>query len=206
MFDSQIVSRWFFEPSSHAIPTDKTELVVKAPWGHVQLWRDLRYRAGPSRRSDGELLILRFLGSRGRAELATADPGDRLESLGAEVWTVNPPGFGASTGPTSLARYAHCALVAADAILAHAEGRPVWVYGKSIGASAALLVAAERPIDCLIVKNAVPVERLLARRHGWWNPSLLASLCIPSDLNCMHNARHSGARNSMRRRRCSSIS
>lgn len=181
-----LVSRGFLRPSHHYIPCRKHELLLDAPWGRVQVWRE--YSGAPQ--GQPRVRFLRFLGSRGRAEMATLDPADRLEG-DAEVWTVNPPGFGATTGPSDLEHYADCALMAAAALREHSKGQPVWAYGKSIGTTAALLAAADGLVHGVILRNAMPLRELLERRYAWRTlglSTLLAKRTIPSRLDSLANA------------------
>src|SRR5471032_1913247 len=72
MILSSLISRGFLRPSHHYIPCSKEEHLVDVPWGKVQLWRE--YNEAASRYSArARLIFLRFLGSRGRAEMATLD-------------------------------------------------------------------------------------------------------------------------------------
>ncbi len=186
-----LVSRSFLRPSHHYIPCRKEELLISASWGVVQVWRE--YSEGPSGRQRApEIYFLRFLGSRGRAEMATLDPANRLPGRAAEVWPVNPPGFGRTTGPGDLGRYADCALLAIDHLSKHCRGRPIWVCGKSIGTAAGLLAAAHGGVAGVILRNAMPLRELLARHYAWRTLGLsryaIAS-AIPRRLDSLSNAR-----------------
>lgn len=185
------VSRLFFRASHHYIPSRKDELMLEVPWGVVQVWREyhLPRDALPAA---VQLCVLRFLGSRGRAEMATLDPVDRLPDVAAEVWTMNAPGFGKSTGPVSLYRYAEAARIVGEALRRHAANRPVWVTGKSLGTAAALRVGAQGDIAGLVLRNPMPLRELMRGRYGWWNlwlPSALAAQQVPAMLDSINNAR-----------------
>ncbi len=186
-----LVSRGFLSPSHHYIPCAKEELLIGTAWGKVQIWRE--YSESPvSERREPNVYFLRFLGSRGRAEMATLDPADRVAGLGAEVWTVNPPAFGQTSGPPDLERYADCALAAIDRLRKHARGKPIWVCGKSIGTAAALLAVAEGGASGVILRNAMPLAELLrrhyARRTAWLSRYAIAPF-IPARLDSIANAR-----------------
>ena len=186
-----LVGRAFLRPSHHYVPCRKEELLISATWGVVQVWRE--YSDGPSaRQTDPDIYFLRFLGSRGRAEMATLDPADRLPGRAAEVWTVNPPGFGRTTGPADLERYADCALLAIDHLDKHSRGRPIWVCGKSIGTAAGLLAATHRGVAGVILRNAMPLQELLARYYAWRTLGLsryAIAPAIPRRLDSVSNAR-----------------
>lgn len=191
MFLRTLVARGFLRPSHRYIPCRKEEFLIRARWGVVQVWRE--YSDEPSgRQRDPEICFLRFLGSRGRAEMATLDPADRLLDRAAEVWTVNPPGFGRTTGPADLDRYADCALLAIEHLKKHARQRPIWVCGKSIGTTAALLAAAQGGVAGVILRNAMPLRELLARHYA---PRTLGlsryaiAPAIPHRMDSLANAR-----------------
>ena len=112
------------------------------------------------------------------------------------MWGVNYAGFGGSTGPARLLRIGPAALAAFDDLKRYAGERPIVAYGASIGATAALHVAAQRPVDGLILHNPPPLREMILRQFGWWNLWLLAgpvALQIPPDLDSIGNARTSRA-------------
>src|SRR6185437_716927 len=79
-----------------------------------------------------------------------------------------------------------------DALRRCANDRPILPFGTSIGATAALHVAAHRPVAGLILQNPPPLREMILRRFGWWNLWLLAgpvALQIPKDLDSISNAR-----------------
>jgi pimeloyl-ACP methyl ester carboxylesterase len=124
--------------------------------------------------------------------MATLDPANRLPGRAAEVWTVNPPGFGRTTGPADLERYADCASLAIDHLTRHSRGRPIWVCGKSIGTAAGLLAAAQGGIAGIILRNAMPLRELLTRHYAWRTLGLsryAIAPAIPSRLDSLANAR-----------------
>jgi pimeloyl-ACP methyl ester carboxylesterase len=107
-----------------------------------------------------------------------------------EVWAVNYSGYGASTGPARLRSIPPAALAAYDKLSAHSNGRPIFVAGQSLGTTAALYVAANRPVAGCVLRSPPPLKNLIFAHHGWWNLWLLAtpvSLSIPSDLDSPRN-------------------
>ena len=87
-----------------------------------------------------------------------------------------------SCGPTGPRHAAH----------ARAGNRPIFISGGSLGTTAALHVAANRPVAGLILANPPPLRQMIVRRYGWWNLWLLAgpvALQVPADLNSVANAR-----------------
>jgi pimeloyl-ACP methyl ester carboxylesterase len=95
-----------------------------------------------------------------------------------------------------LVKIGAAAVAAFDEVKRHAGDRPIVVYGASIGATAALHVATQRPVAGLILHNPPPLREMILRRFGWWNLWLLAgpiALQIPRDLDSIANARSSRA-------------
>src|SRR4029453_11994226 len=143
-------------------------------------------------KGNADVYILRFYGNADRAEHW---PGARAEvwnDRAVEIWGVNYPGFGGSTGPARLSKMAPAALAAFDELKRHAVDRPIIPFGISIGATAALHVAAQRPVSGLILQNPPPLREMILRRFGWGNLGLLAGpvgLQIPKDLDSIANAK-----------------
>jgi pimeloyl-ACP methyl ester carboxylesterase len=182
-----MLARLVFRPSRQPIPTPKHPLLLDAPWGKIQVWTERTPACG---NAEPEVFLLRFLGARGRAEMGTTDPLNRAPDAKGEVWIANPPGFGTSTGPISLPRYAAAALRVFDALRQRAAGRPVWVYGQSFGTTAALHVAAQRQIDWLVLKNVTPARQIL-RLHlprGFQWIADTRAMRLPPELDAHRNA------------------
>ena len=142
--------------------------------------------AAPSRRRTCST----FIGNADRAEAAAYYCGG-LGDRPVEVWAVNYPGFGGSTGPARLKAIAPAALAAYDALAKHANGKPIFVSGRSLGTTAALHVAANRPVAGCVLCSPPPLRNLILGHYGWWNLWLIAgpvALSVPSDLDSLRNA------------------
>jgi uncharacterized protein len=162
--------------------------------GELEIWTAQSRRARLQGRAD--LLILRFYGNADRADRWPAMEAEMWNDRAVEIWGMNYPGFGGSTGPARLAQIGPAALAAFDALRRDIADRPIIAYGASIGATAALHVAAQRPIAGLILHNPVPLREIILRQFGWWNLWLLAGPVasqIPRDLDSIANARASRA-------------
>jgi hypothetical protein len=136
--------------------------------------------------------VLRFYGNADRAERWVADEAEMWDQRAIEVWGINYPGFGGSTGPARLAGIGPAALVAFDALKREAGDRPIIVFGTSMGATAALHIAAHRKVAGVILQNPPPLREIVLRQFGWWNLWLLAgplALKIPRELDSVANAR-----------------
>jgi len=157
--------------------------------GEVEIWTGQSQLA--QQQGSADVFILRFYGNADRADRWAAAEAEMWNERAVEVWGMNYPGFGGSTGPARLSKIGPAALAAFDELKLHAGDRPVVPYGVSIGATAALHVAAQRPVAALILHNLVPLREIILRRFGWWNLWLLAgpiALRIPRDLDSIANA------------------
>ena len=162
--------------------------------GELEIWTAQSRRAQQRGRVD--VFMLRFYGNADRADRWAALEAEMWSDHSIEIWGVNYPGFGGSTGPARLVRIGPAAVAAFDELKRHAGGRPIVAYGASIGATAALHVAAQRPVGGLILHNPPPLREIILRQFGWWNLWLLAgpvALQIPPDLDSIGNARASRA-------------
>jgi len=160
--------------------------------GELEIWTAQSHRAQQQGRAD--IFILRFYGNADRADRWAAAEADMWNDGVVEIWGMNYPGFGGSTGPAHLSRIGPAALAALDELKRQAADRPILAFGASIGATAALHVAASRPDDIagLILHNPVPLREMILRRFGWWNLWLLAgpvALQIPKALDSTANAK-----------------
>jgi len=158
--------------------------------GELELWTAISRRAQQNGRVD--TYVLRFYGNADRAERWVAAEADEWDDRTVEIWGMNYPGFGGSTGPTRLSRIGPAALTAFDELQRHTNGQSIVLYGASLGASATLHIAAHRPVAGLILHNPPPLRQMILRQFGWWNLWLLAgpiALQIPRDLDSVSNAK-----------------
>jgi uncharacterized protein len=172
----------------------------------LELWIAKSPQAKQQGRAD--VFILRFYGNADRAERWVAAEAEMWGNRAVEIWGVNYPGFGGSTGPARLSLIGLAALAAFDELKLHAASAnaaasalrtthataPIVVFGMSIGATAALCVAAQRPVAGLILHNPPPLRELILCQFGWWNLWFLAApvaLQLPPDLDSIKNARAS---------------
>jgi pimeloyl-ACP methyl ester carboxylesterase len=163
--------------------------------GNLEIWTAQSRRA--HEQGGADVFIFRFYGNADRAERWVAVETSMWNDRAVEIWGMNYPGFGGSTGPARLAKIGPAAVAAFDAVKRHAADRPIVVYGASIGATAALHLATQRSVAGLILHNPPPLREMILRRFGWWNLWLLAgpiALQIPRDLDAIANARASRAR------------
>jgi uncharacterized protein len=162
--------------------------------GELEIWTAQSRRA--QQQGSADIFILRFYGNADRADRWAAAEAEMWNERAVEIWGMNYPGFGGSTGPARLSQIGPAALAAFDELKRHASDRPIVPYGASIGATAALHIAAQRPVAGLILHNPVPLREMILRRFGWWNLWLLAgpiALQIPRDLDSIASAKASHA-------------
>lgn len=144
----------------------------------------------PGAEPEAYLLILD--GNNGRAERAVAWAQYVARGRAIEAWALNYPGYGRSPGRAGLAGIGPAAIAMFDALYARAGGKPVLIWGASLGSAPALHVSARRPaVAGLILTNPPPLRQLVLNRYGWWNLWLVAipvSLGVPADLDSLANA------------------
>ena len=158
--------------------------------GQLEVWTAKSQLA--QQKGGADIYVLRFYGNADRADRWVRGRGREWNGRAVEIWGMNYPGFGGSTGPARLARIGPAALTAFDELKRQADERPIVLFGASLGATAALHVAAHRPVAGLILQNPPPLREMILRRFGWWNLWLLAgpvALQIPKDLDSIENAK-----------------
>ena len=186
-----VADRLVLYPSTH--PTDAmgaTREEIPFDGGSLELWTARSPTAagagGPS------VLVLSFEGNASRAEWSASPDMQLWGDHPVEVWSLNYPGYGASTGPARLARLPGAALAAYDALARAGEDRPIVLNGSSLGSALALYVATERPVAGLLLRNPPPLQDLiLSPRFGWWNLWIGAWIVagkVPSEMNSRLNA------------------
>ena len=157
--------------------------------GELEVWTA---RSAMARlRDQPEVFVLRFYGNADRADRWVALEAEMWNNRAVEVWGVNYPGFGGSSGPARLAKMGPAALTAFDELQKVAGTRPIVVYGASIGTTTALHIAANRKFAGLILHNPVAMRQIILRQFGWWNLWLFAgpmAYKVPAALDSIGNA------------------
>jgi uncharacterized protein len=158
--------------------------------GELEVWT-ARSRLA-KQRDHVDACVLRFYGNADRADRWVAFEADAFGERAIEVWGMNYPGFGGSSGPARLVRMGEAGVTAFDALKRKAGDKPIYVFGASIGTTVALHVAAKRDLRGLVLHNPTPLRQIILRNYGWWNLWLLAgpiALQIPRDLDSVGNAK-----------------
>jgi pimeloyl-ACP methyl ester carboxylesterase len=163
--------------------------IIPFEGGELEVWTARSALA--NRPSGPEMYVLRFYGNADRADRWVAAEAGMWNNRAVEVWGMNYPGFGGSTGPARLGRLGPAALIAFDELQRAAGDRPIIVFGASLGTTTALHIAAHRKIAGLILHNPPALRQIILRQFGWWNLWLFAGPMaqkIPSDLDSVANA------------------
>ena len=165
--------------------------------GALELWTA---RSRPATAARAELYVLRFYGNADRADPNVGpEIREQWSRRDTVLWGVNYPGYGGSDGAARLDAIGPAALAAYDALRQEAgPDRPILVFGTSLGTTAALHVAAQRPdVTGLILQNPPPIRQIILRGYGWWNLWLIAgplAARIPAALDSVANARATGCK------------
>jgi pimeloyl-ACP methyl ester carboxylesterase len=190
-----VLDRLALFPSTAQIDAGRaTRKVIPFQNGELEAWIATSHSSRSSNRA--KIYVLRFYGNADRAERWIANEADMFGGRAVEIWGINYPGFGGSTGPSRLARVGPAALAAFDELKKTADQQPIFVFGASLGTTAALHVAAQRPIAGVILHNPPALKQMILQQFGWWNLWLLAgplSQKVPRDLDNVANARASHA-------------
>lgn len=186
---TQIADRLIFRPTRHPVSSlGKDRRLVRAGGGYVEAWTQ---RVGGFDSDEMDVFVLKFSGQGGRAERSSCEPLDNWPDLRGEIWSVNPPGYGGSSGRASLRSLAEAGAAAYHDIRAIAGERPLIVMGNSLGAVIALYLAANFSVQGLVLRNPPPLRQLIVGKHGWWNlwvGAMLVSTQVPDYLCSISNA------------------
>jgi pimeloyl-ACP methyl ester carboxylesterase len=169
-------------------PADAGGAVRRVEQG-IEIWTVTPRDAAPP-----DAYVIEFYGNAARAEWMVAANASHFPR--ATYWGVNYRGYGGSEGSATLDGVAESATIAYDALAKEAKGRPIYVFGTSMGTTAALHLAAERELAGVLLVNPPPLRRLVLEEHGWWNLYLLAlptALGVPRALDSEENARRARA-------------
>jgi uncharacterized protein len=188
-----LADRLILCPTNHEIEApDKTCLPLIVGQDKIEVWvQDV----GPAER-EVDVFVLKFAGTGGRAECSTDQPACYWPKLRSRLWTVNPPGYGGSTGPASVPKLAPAARAVFEQLWRVAEGRPVVLFGNSLGGACVLHLAARYQVDGLILRNPPPLREMILGRFGWRSGFLGAWLIarqVPDELDCRANARQTAS-------------
>lgn len=194
---SHLSDRLLLFPTTAPIPAGgATRQTLAWDGGELEFWTATSRLAQGWAGKRPDAVVLRFYGNADRPERWVAAETEEWSKDGSavEVWGMNYPGFGGSTGPARVTKIGPAALAAFDMLKTTAgPDRPIVVFGTSLGSGAALHVAAHRPVAGLVLHNPPALRQIVLWQHGWWNLRLLAGPVawqLPTDLDSVVNARH----------------
>jgi len=113
-----------------------------------------------------------------------------------EIWAVNPPGYGNSSGTASLMKLPAMAEQALKEIRQVAGDTPVVAAGGSLGSVSALYLAAHFKVEGVMVQNPPALREVILAQSGWWHFKWLTrwiSAQVPRELDSLANARRATA-------------
>jgi pimeloyl-ACP methyl ester carboxylesterase len=168
--------------------TAKRHLVPAADNQQIECWVD---RSPGTIGREVEAYVIEFTGNATRAEQVATYAALRWQQRPVECWMVNYPGYGGSTGKADLNAIAPAALTVYDHVARIANGKPIFLTGNSLGTTAALYLATQRPTAGLVLQNPPAIRSLILSKFGWWNLWLLAgpiALQVPTELDSPANA------------------
>jgi pimeloyl-ACP methyl ester carboxylesterase len=136
--------------------------------------------------------LLKFPGTGGRAENSTIHPAEFWQDIATEVWTVNPPGYGNSSGRASLRNVSPMI----DLLILEFQrlGNPsVFVHTNSLGSLAGFLFAIRYTnVVGMVVRNPVPLKEIVVSRRSLIKPKWAVNMVarqVPGELDCIENAK-----------------
>lgn len=179
--------RLILHPTTHPIPTaGLTQLLIGPEDQPVEVWQML-----PARGIQTQGYVITFNGNADRAESAIKRFRWMWKDLPVEVWAVNFPGYGGSAGKGELAEITPAALAVYDHLKKQAGDKPIIVDGNSIGTTAALSLASQRPVDFVTLTHPPALKPMIINENGWWNLGVLAGTVaagVPADLDSLATA------------------
>ena len=189
---SYLADRLILMPSTQSIdPDGKRQIEVKTSAGHVEIWEANFPEDADS--NSKPLKILKFPGTAGRAERSGVHPAEVLTGFRSKIWTVNPHGYGGSSGPATTKTFPDmCESVYKRLINESGGSTPILVIGNSLGCLSALYLASRFPISGLMLRNPPPIHQLISTRprYAGWNFGMSKWIAneVPSVLDAVANS------------------
>jgi pimeloyl-ACP methyl ester carboxylesterase len=189
-FISWLTDRIILQPTRHKLHVpQKKPLLLSHDDGELEVWV---YRVGPDTQKAPDLYLLEFPGTASRAEHITDFLEDCWSQRCLEIWAVNPPGYGNSSGTASLKKLPAMAERVLKEVRQVAGATPVIAAGGSLGSVSALYLAAHHKVEGVMVQNPPALREVILAQSGWWHFKWLIrriAAQIPNELDSLANAR-----------------
>ena len=189
-FTSWLTDRIILRPTRHSLHVPhRKPLLLPHGDGLQEVWV---HRVGTNTQKPPDLYLLEFPGTASRAEDSTDFIEHCWQQSCVEIWAVNPPGYGKSSGRASLKTLPAIAECALTALRKQAGDRPVIAAGGSLGSVSALYLAAHHRVDGVMVQNPPALREVILMQSGWWHFKWLTrriAAQIPGELDSLANAR-----------------
>lgn len=188
-----VTDRIILEPTRHSIVVPDVER-ERVPFGggYLEVWI---HRFGPCAAGGAgavpDFYVLKFPGTASRAENSTALVENCWPQDCIEVWAVNPPGYGGSSGKASLRHIPDMASAALAALKKVSGNKPVLVAGGSLGSVSALYLAANESVDAVMVQNPPALRQVIQGQNRWWHVGWMTKKIagqVPDALDSILNA------------------
>ena len=158
-----LANRLILDNTQHEIdPEDRKRVAITCGRDEIEAW------VTTSENPQVDVFCLKFPGTGGRAENSGPHPCEIISDE-FECWTINPPGYGTSTGKACVQKMAATCDSAWQAVYQRANGKPIMAAGNSLGCMYALYVAARFPVSGVLLRNPAPIHQLIRERYSWWN-------------------------------------
>ncbi|RUM94036.1 MAG: hypothetical protein DSZ28_05315 [Thiothrix sp.] len=193
-FASWLTDRIILQPTRHSLHVpQKKSLLFPHGDGEMEVWV---HRIGLDTQRVPDLYLLEFPGTASRAEDSTDFVEGCWSQRCVEIWAVNPPGYGNSSGTASLKKLPAIAERALKEIRQIAGDTPVIVAGGSLGSVSALYLAVHFRVEGVMVQNPPALREVILAQSGWWHFKWLTrriAAQIPRELDSLANARRATA-------------
>ena len=184
----RLANRLILDNSTDAIdPEQRRRIAIPCGTDEIEAWVT---ESQPANSQLPELFCLKFPGTGGRAERSGPHPAELLSPEHFQTWTINPPGYGTSTGMACVSNMPIVCEAAWKSISQVADGKPIVVTGNSLGGMYALYVAARYPVAGVLLRNPAPVQQLIRGRYSWWNFGLanFVGRQVPAEMDAVQNS------------------
>ncbi len=194
MIFSRLTDKLVLNANRHPIdPEHRVVNKVAAGKETLEVFECFRKNMGADNGCENGIVALKFPGTGGRAERAGPHPAELLTHRSSVVYSVNPCGYGRSTGRATL----HTTGLQCESVFEFVRERhPGWgvlLVGNSLGCVSALYLGARREVAGLYLRNPPPVAQMIRqwKRYNWWNFGMAKYIAdlIPDELDCVANAR-----------------